>query len=114
MAKTMGRTDDMLIIKGVNVFPTQIENILINIKDIAPHYMLVVTREHFRDSLEIKVELTNAELLDNYQRLTELKQHIEAKMQSILGLRTKVTLVPPKTIERFQGKAKRIVDLRNQ
>ena len=114
MAKTMGRTDDMMIIKGVNVFPTQIENILINIKDIAPHYMLIITREHFKDSLEIKVELDNAELLDNYQRLSDLKKHIEAKMQSILGLRTKVTLVAPKTIERFQGKAKRIVDLRNQ
>ena len=114
MAKTMGRTDDMLIIKGVNVFPTQIENILINIKDIAPHYMLVITREHFKDNLEIKVELDNADLLENYQRLSDLKKHIEAKMQSILGLRTKVTLVAPKTIERFQGKAKRIVDLRNQ
>ena len=114
MAKTMGRTDDMLIIKGVNVFPTQIENILIQIKDIAPHYMLIVTRENFRDNLEIKVELDNVELLENYQRLSDLKKHIEAKMQSILGLRTKVTLVPPKTIERFQGKAKRIVDLRNQ
>ena len=114
MAKTMGRTDDMLIIKGVNVFPTQIENILINIKDIAPHYMLVITREHFRDNLEIKVELNNAELLENYQRLSDLKSFIEAKMKSILGLRAKVTLVAPKTIERFQGKAKRIVDLRNQ
>ncbi len=114
MAKTMGRTDDMMIIKGVNVFPTQIENILINIKDIAPHYMLIITREHFKDNLEIKVELNNAELLENYQRLSDLKKYIEAKMQSILGLRTKVTLVAPKTIERFQGKAKRIVDLRNQ
>ena len=114
MAKTMGRTDDMLIIKGVNVFPTQIENILINIKDIAPHYKLIITREHFKDNLEIQVELDNAELLENYQRLTDLKKFIEAKMQSILGLRTKVTLVAPKTIERFQGKAKHIVDLRNQ
>ena len=114
MSKTMGRTDDMLIIKGVNVFPTQIENILIEIEDIAPHYMLVVTRENFRDALEIKVELTNASLLENYQSLNNLRAFIEHKMQSILGLRTKVTLVAPKTLERFQGKAKRIVDLRNQ
>ena len=76
--------------------------------------MLVITREHFRDNLEIKVELNNAELLENYQRLSDLKSFIEAKMKSILGLRAKVTLVAPKTIERFQGKAKRIVDLRNQ
>ena len=114
MSKTMGRTDDMLIIKGVNVFPTQIENILIEIDDIAPHYMLVVTRENYRDALEIKVELTNASLLENYQSLNNLRAFIEHKMQSILGLRTKVTLVAPKTLERFQGKAKRIVDLRNQ
>ena len=114
MAKTMGRTDDMLIIKGVNVFPTQIENILINIEDIAPHYMLYITRQNYRDSLEIKVEVTNTALLENYQLLDNLKKKIEAKLQSILGLRTKVTLVPPKTLERFQGKAKRIVDMRNQ
>ena len=114
MAKTMGRTDDMLIIKGVNVFPTQIENILININDIAPHYMLIITRENYKDNLEIKVELDNAALLENYQKLSDLKKFIEAKMQSVLGLRAKITLVAPKTIERFQGKAKRIVDLRNQ
>ena len=113
MAKTMGRTDDMLIIKGVNVFPTQIENILINIEDIAPHYMLYITRQNFRDSLEIKVELTNADLLENYAMLENLRQKIAGKMQSILGLRTKITLVAPKTLDRFQGKAKRIVDLRN-
>ena len=113
MAKTMGRTDDMLIIKGVNVFPTQIENILINIEDIAPHYMLYITRQNFRDSLEIKVELANADLLENYAMLENLRQKIAGKMQSILGLRTKITLVAPKTLDRFQGKAKRIVDLRN-
>ncbi len=113
MSKTMGRTDDMLIIKGVNVFPTQIENILINIEDVAPHYMLYITRKNYRDNLEIKVELVNADLLENFQMLEELQRHIEGKMQSILGLRTKVTLVAPKTIERFQGKAKRIVDMRN-
>jgi len=104
----------MLIIKDVNVFPTQIENILINIPDIAPHYMLYVTRENYRDSLEIKVEVINSDLLENYQMLDNLKKKIEAKMRAILGLRTKITLVAPKSIERFQGKAKRIVDLRNQ
>ena len=115
MAKTRGRTDDMLIIKGVNVFPTQIENILIETENVAPHYKLVITRdEAFRDHLEIQVELINANILDNFQALTELQRAIEAKMQSILGLRAKVTLVPPNTVERFQGKAKRIDDRRNQ
>ena len=114
MAKTMGRTDDMLIIKGVNVFPTQIENILINIDDIAPHYQLIISRKDYKDTLEIKVELTNANLLENYKLLNDLQNKIADKMKSILGLRTKITLVAPKTLERFQGKAKRILDLRNQ
>lgn len=112
MAKTMGRTDDMLIIKGVNVFPTQIENILINIKDIAPHYQLVITREDYKDSLEIKCELENSALLENYKLLANKQKEIGEKMHSILGLRCKITLVAPNTIERFQGKAKRIVDNR--
>ena len=76
--------------------------------------MLYITRQNYRDSLEIKVEVINESLLENYQMLDNLKKSIEAKLQSILGLRTKVTLVAPKTLERFQGKAKRIVDLRNQ
>ncbi len=113
MAKTMGRTDDMLIIKGVNVFPTQIENILIGIEGIAPHYQLIITRNNYKDSLEIKVELANEQLLENYKHLADLQKKIEAQMHSILGLRTKVTLVAPKSLERFQGKAKRILDLRN-
>ena len=75
--------------------------------------MLYITRQNYRDSLEIKVEVINEALLDQYQLLDNLKKRIEAKLQSILGLRTKVTLVAPKTLERFQGKAKRIVDLRN-
>ena len=112
MAKTMGRTDDMLIIKGVNVFPTQIENILINIDDIAPHYQLVITRENYRDNLEIKCEIENPALLEDFKSLTAKQNEISHKMQSILGLRSKITLVAPNTVERFQGKAKRILDLR--
>lgn len=112
MAKTMGRTDDMLIIKGVNVFPTQIENILINIDGIAPHYQLVITRKDFKDSLEIKCEIEDAKLLEDFKILQAKQEEISAKMHSILGLRSKITIVAPNTIERFQGKAKRIVDLR--
>ena len=114
MAKTMGRTDDMLIIKGVNVFPTQIESVLINMENVGPHYQLVVTRENFMDRLEIKVELINGELLENYQELEKLRNQIKDKLKSVLGLSTKVSLVQPKTLERFQGKAKRILDLRNE
>ncbi len=114
MSKTMGRTDDMLIIKGVNVFPTQIESVLISMDHIGPHYQLVVRRENYKDTLEIKVELINADLLESYGELDRLKRNIEDKLKSVLGLQTKVTLVQPKSLERFQGKAKRILDLRNE
>lgn len=114
MSKTMGRTDDMLIIKGVNVFPTQIESALISMEHIGPHYQLIVRRENFKDTLEIKVELINSDLLESYSELESLRKQIEAKLKSVLGLQTKVTLVQPKTLERFQGKAKRILDLRNE
>lgn len=115
MSKTKGRTDDMLIIKGVNVFPTQIESVLINIDKIGPHYQLVVRREgNFKDTLEIKVELLDASVLENYGELEKLIRLIQERIKSVLGLQAKITLVPPKTLERFQGKAKRILDLRNE
>lgn len=114
MAKTMGRTDDMLIIKGVNVFPTQIESVLVATEHIGPHYQLVVRRANFKDNLEVKVELANGDLLDKYTDLQALQKSIHDRLKSVLGLETKVTLVEPKTLERFQGKAKRILDLRNE
>lgn len=113
MTKTMGRTDDMLIIKGVNVFPSQIESVLVGTENIGPHYQLIVRRENFKDTLEVKVELINGDLLTHYRELENLQKDIHDRLKSILGLETKVTLVEPKTLERFQGKAKRILDLRN-
>ncbi|MGN0518720.1 MAG: phenylacetate--CoA ligase family protein [Acutalibacteraceae bacterium] len=113
MTKTMGRTDDMLIIKGVNVFPSQIESVLVGTENIGPHYQLIVRRENFKDTLEVKVELINGDLLTHYRELENLQRDIHDRLKSILGLETKVTLVEPKTLERFQGKAKRILDLRN-
>lgn len=112
MAKTMGRTDDMIIIKGVNVFPMQIESALMPMENIGPHYQLVLRRENFKDTLEVKVELINGELLDRFSELEALQRKVQSKLKSVLGLHTKVTLVQPKTLERFQGKAKRILDLR--
>lgn len=114
MSKTAGRTDDMLIIKGVNVFPTQIESVLIGTPHIGPHYRLIVRRKNYRDTLEIQVELINADLLDRYRELEALQHSLHDQLKSVLGLEAKVTLVQPKTLERFQGKAKRILDLRNQ
>jgi len=116
MDKPKGRSDDMLKIRGVNVFPSQIETVLMSFKEIAPHYQLVLTRENFADHLEIKVELLEqySSLLDNFPALSELHAKITKEMKIILGIQTKLTIVGCKTLQRFQGKAKRIVDLRNQ
>ena len=114
MSKIIGRSDDMLKIRGVNVFPTQIESALIGIESISPHYQLVVRREGFSDTLEVRVELIDASLLEIYGELEKLRKNIHDRIKAILGIEIKVTLVEPKTIERFTGKAKRILDLRNQ
>ncbi|MDD6174587.1 MAG: phenylacetate--CoA ligase [Firmicutes bacterium] len=114
MDKVTGRTDDMIIVKGVNVFPSQVESVLVGMEHIGPHYQLVVRRgAHQLDTLEVKVELTNGELLERYSELEALQKNIHDRLKSVLGLETKVTLVEPKTLERFQGKAKRVLDLRN-
>ena len=114
MDKVMGRTDDMMIIKGVNVFPSQIESALVGMEGIGPHYQLVLRRHNFMDNLEVKVELINAALLESYGELETLQRRVHDRLKSVLGLETKVTLVEPKSLERFQGKAKRILDLRGE
>ena len=114
MQKVMGRTDDMLIIKGVNVFPSQIESALVGMEGVGPHYQLVVRRRNFLDNLEVKVELLNADLLESYGALETLQRKIHDRLKSVLGLDTRVTLAEPKSLERFQGKAKRVLDLRNE
>lgn len=113
MDKVMGRTDDMLIIKGVNVFPSQIESVLVTDENTGPHYQLVLRRENYMDNLEVKVELVDASLLERFSELQNMQKTIHDKLKSVLGLETKVTLVEPKSLERFQGKAKRILDLRH-
>ena len=114
MDKVMGRTDDMMIIKGVNVFPSQIESVLVGMEHVGPHYQLIVRKKNFLDTLEVKVELSNGELLQSYGELEALQHKIHDRLKSVLGLETKVTLAEPKSLERFQGKAKRILDLRNE
>ena len=114
MDKVMGRTDDMLIIKGVNVFPSQIESVLVGMENVGPHYQLVVRKRNYLDTLEVKVELVDASLLESFGELQALQKKIHDRLKSVLGLETKVTLVSPKSLERFQGKAKRVLDLRNQ
>lgn len=114
MDKTSGRTDDMLKIRGVNVFPSQIESVLVSLENIGPHYQLIVRREGFMDTLEVQVELIDSALLDNYGALEQMQKTIKSKLHTVLGIDCKVSLIEPKSLERFQGKAKRVIDLRGQ
>lgn len=114
MSKPSGRSDDMLKIRGVNVFPSQIESVIMTIPQIAPHYQLVVTREGSSDRLEVKCELVDGSVLESLESLSNLQKNIHHNLKTVLGIDTKVTLVEPKTIERFEGKAKRVIDLRNK
>ena len=105
-----GRTDDMLKIRGVNVFPSQIEEVLLGIDQIGPHYEIIVTRKDHTDRLEIRVEL--ADPVDEFRKLQELEQKIRHKLRMVLGLDAKIRLESPNTLQRFEGKAQRIKDLR--
>jgi len=112
ISKIKGRIDDMIIIRGVNVFPSQIETVLMNIPEVAPHYQLVVTREKHLDKLEVRVEVTPEIFSDEMKRLEELQKKVVSEIESTLGLSVEVKLVEPKSIERTMGKAKRVIDLR--
>lgn len=114
MQKVLGRTDDMLIIRGVNVFPSQIETILVEIGETEPHYLLVVERADNLDNLEVWVEVSERLFSDEVRRLEDLNRKITQEIQSALGLTVRVKLVEPKTIERSEGKAKRVLDKRNR
>lgn len=114
MAKVKGRSDDMLKIRGVNVFPSQVESVLVGMEEVSPHYQLVVRREGFADTLEVRVELVDGKILESFSGLEKLHNKIKDNLKSVLGLEAKVSLVQPKTIERFQGKAVRVVDLRGK
>lgn len=114
MAKTTGRTDDMLKIRGVNVFPSQIESVIMTIKEVAPHYQIVVTREGSHDALEVKCEIADESLLESFSALENLRRKVDHDLKTVLGISVKVSLVEPKTIQRFQGKAQRVIDLRKK
>ncbi|HOA97410.1 phenylacetate--CoA ligase family protein [Acetivibrio saccincola] len=112
MSKVSGRTDDMLIIRGVNVFPSQIESVLLEIGETAPHYLLIVDREGNLDTLEVWVEMTQNMFSDEVKRIEEIEKRIRGEIETTLGISAKVKLVEPKTIERSEGKAKRVIDKR--
>ena len=112
MKKTMGRSDDMLIIKGVNVFPSQIEEVLFAIEGCEPHYQLVVERRGSMDVLEVDIEVTENIFFDEMKRQRAFLETVEKKIESVIGVGATVRLVEPNSIERFEGKAKRVIDKR--
>ena len=112
MEPVQGRSDDMLIIRGVNVFPTQIEEVLMRIPEIGNHYEIIVDRSHHLDTLEVRVELTDGALLVRFAELEALQGRIRQQLRSTLSLDAKITLMEPNTLQRFEGKAKRVTDNR--
>jgi len=112
MERISGRTDDMLIIRGVNVFPSQIESVLMQIEGISPHYQIIVEREAGLDKLEVQVEVSDEMFSDRIKALEETQELIRAEIESYLGIGVKVMLVEPRTIPRSEGKAVRVVDNR--
>lgn len=112
MERVMGRSDDMLIIRGVNVFPSQIESVLLDIGETEPHYLLVVDRQGSLDNLEVWVEVSEKMFSDEVRKLEELEKKLRHEIASILGISARIKLVEPKTIPRSEGKAKRVIDKR--
>jgi phenylacetate-CoA ligase len=113
MRKTMGRSDDMLIIKGVNVFPTQIEEVLFQVEGCEPHYQLVIEREGTMDTLEVQVEVNEAIFFDEMKKQRAFVDLLEKRLFSALGVGARVKLVEPSSMPRHEGKAKRVIDLRH-
>jgi len=114
LERMSGRTDDMLIIRGVNVFPSQIESVLFNIEGVEPHYQLIVDREENLDTLEVQVEVTEQTFSDEIKVLQGLSNRISHDIKDLLGVTCKVRLVEPKTLARSEGKAQRVNDKRGR
>jgi phenylacetate-CoA ligase (EC 6.2.1.30) len=112
MMKVTGRSDDMLIIRGVNVFPSQVESVLLKYAEVEPHYMIVVDRVDNLDVMEIQIEVTNGLFSDEVRKLEALEKAIRSDIESTLGIHAKVRLVERKTIQRSEGKARRVIDRR--
>ena len=114
MSRIKGRSDDMLIIRGVNVFPSQIESVLVDVPGVAPHYQLIVDREGHLDTLEVAVEVDETVFSDEVKQMQKLAKTIEARIKDYLTVSVKVRLVEPRTIPRSEGKAQRVIDKRQQ
>jgi phenylacetate-CoA ligase len=112
MTKVTGRTDDMLKIRGVNVFPSQIESILLQVEGIEPHYLIIVDRERHLDDLEIWIEVSEAVFSDEMRKMEALQKKVKDEVEATLGIGVRIKLVEPKSIARTEGKAKRVMDRR--
>jgi phenylacetate-CoA ligase len=112
MGKITGRTDDMLIIRGINVFPSQVESVLLGIAEVSPHYLLVVDRKNNLDTLEVRVELREGFPFDEVRRVEELERRIGKEINSTLSISADIRISPIGSVERSEGKAKRVLDLR--
>lgn len=114
MFKCKGRTDDMLIIRGVNVFPTQVESVLCEMREVSPHYQLIVDNKNNLDTLEVHVEVDEQFFSDEIRQMEMLSKKIKSQIEKTLGISVIVKLVEPKTIERSEGKSKRVIDKRQK
>jgi phenylacetate-CoA ligase len=112
MQRITGRTDDMLIIRGVNVFPSQIESVLLEMNAATPNYMIIVDRKDNHDTMEVQVEMNDSLFSDQVKDLESIENSIKARLNSVLGISVKLKLVEPKTLPRSEGKAKRVIDKR--
>lgn len=113
MEKVTGRADDMLIVRGVNVFPSQIESILLQYGELEPHYMIYIDRVHNLDRMEIQIEMSKAFFSDSVRDIENLERRLNADVQSTLGIAAKISLVEHRSLPRSEGKAKRVIDRRN-
>ncbi len=113
ISKIKGRTDDMIVVRGINVFPSQIEHVLVGIEGTQPHYQIIVDRQaHKLDEVEVLVEVEQRFFSDEVKKLNEIREKIRREIEHVLSIGVKVTLVEPKTIERSMGKSKRVIDKR--
>jgi phenylacetate-CoA ligase len=112
--RLMGRNDDMLIIRGVNVFPQQVEEVLLRVQGVEPHYRLIVERDGSMDTLTVEVEMSEATFSDEMRVLVHFERQLESDLKAALGIQATCVLVNPRTIERSEGKAKRVIDRREQ
>ncbi len=112
MEKIAGRTDDMIIVRGVNIYPGQVEEVLFGFEGVTPHYIIRITRDGALDNMEIQIEVTEALFFDEMKKQRDLVDKISENLRTALGISVKVRMVEPRSLERFQGKARRVVDER--